>query len=183
MAAEELCQALRDAPPTPGYKGHVPCFRSIVGNTFDQTCRTSRQLARTPYHDAVSSEEWSTPRGVRAAGRALLRGKGGRIDLQDLHTRAEREAGLAMLLSAREKVLPLMVEDTRALRKKKAQAVKVSYEPPEESKPAARINPAAMEPAGTPSISAKYEVMRQEEHRLQRIHALRVREVPCAIGR
>merc|ERR1719454_1567603 len=81
-------------------------------------------MEKNPHADAMTSEAFTTPRSVRAAGRIVLRGKGPRVDLQDLHSATERDESLKIVMAARDKALPLMRQE----KPNKEKEMRLSYD-------------------------------------------------------
>lgn len=177
-SAERMSATLREAAPVPGFQGFVRFSRGGVGQSFDAQCRAARALP--PTSDAMTSEAWTKPQSFAAAGRCMLRGKGIRVDMQDMHTRDEVAFGLDALLSARSRQHP----ETRATGNQTDRANRpprvLGWDPGPKPK---ITNPAALGPAGQPSISAKLDGIRWEDYRKEKFAAIRNNEIPSAIRR
>merc|ERR1712060_749778 len=109
------------------------------------------------------------------------RGKGPRMDLQDLHTSEECAHGLAAMLSARDRAFAT-TSDPFA-RRGPRNTVSVTYQPPEPERKG-RVNPATLDVAGAPSICRKFDIIRKEEYAHERFAAVKIHHIkPSAIAR
>mmetsp|Transcript_12563 Transcript_12563/g.21816 ORF Transcript_12563/g.21816 Transcript_12563/m.21816 type:complete len:191 (-) Transcript_12563:155-727(-) len=166
---------LKEMPPTAGYQGFQRLSRGVIGQTFGEYCRTARELVKRPEADAMTSEAFTTPRSVRHAGRVVLRGRNPRMDLQELHTRQERENSLKQMLECRDRAKPLM----NCTQRRDDSKFHLSFQPAEPEK----IYPATMDPAGAPSICEKLDKLRLTNYYKERNRAIRENDIPSAIRR
>merc|ERR1719171_3316057 len=161
--AHEYAEKLWNAPPVPGYKGCVPHLKSgpILGETFNQSFLTARDMRANPHKTGAYTASWTTPRSMRAVSRMVLQGNDIRMDMQEFHSPRERREFTDELFARRSKVQSLTA--SRLQRKPDFQGAEhtVTFLPPEEP-PIDKVN---MRPAGPPSESKKLDVKRSIEHR------------------
>lgn len=153
-----------------------------AGQSFGTQCRMAREMQ--PESDAMTAQAWTTPRSIRAAGRVMIRGKGPRMDLQDLHSREELAHGTATMMSARDRhvVSTASASNTQMDRTWRSPVTprRLCADPGPDP---GRLNPAEMARAGQPSISSKLDMMREDDYRKERFLAIRDDDRPSAIRR
>lgn len=179
--AARFNEQLRSAAPPPGYAGFVAGTRGVAGQTFGSTCLSARETARRRGADLLSRESRMQSRGEMASDcRVLDGGRGLKQDLQPLH-----KQGASSDRIVRDKMTPRRALGSAMARvERKPPHPFPSYDPGGPRYPAlgARKNPAEMEPAGSPSICAKFDTIRTLEYQRDRFEAKRTHE-HCAVAR
>ncbi|CAE7616304.1 exgA [Symbiodinium microadriaticum] len=176
--ARDLSSRLQSMPPICKYKGFIPASRELCGETFTQQCLSARETPRTA-GGGTPFEAWAKT-GVGAAGRIVCQGKGLRVDLQEQHAAEQCRAGLATIMSARDKRAPFLLSGNRQPRN---QAIQLSYNPGSQR---TRADATCMEAAGAVSFCRRFDQFRQENYRRAIFEAIRNNEMsagrqpPCS---
>mmetsp|Transcript_59598 Transcript_59598/g.123608 ORF Transcript_59598/g.123608 Transcript_59598/m.123608 type:complete len:193 (-) Transcript_59598:119-697(-) len=167
--ARDLSSRLQSMPPICKYKGFIPASRELCGETFTQQCLSARETPRTA-GGGTPFEAWAKT-GVGAAGRIVCQGKGLRVDLQEQHAAEQCRAGLATIMSARDKRAPFLLSGNRQTRN---QAIQLSYNPGSQR---TRADATSMQAAGAVSFCRRFDQFRQENYRRAIFEAIRNNEM------
>mmetsp|Transcript_50284 Transcript_50284/g.148461 ORF Transcript_50284/g.148461 Transcript_50284/m.148461 type:complete len:212 (+) Transcript_50284:63-698(+) len=188
MAGDDLAartarfsEMLQDSPPVAGFTGHTRLSRGIHGVTHGDFSRAAKEMRKNPENEANSAEAFTNVNGIRNAGRVLLHGKGNRLDLQELLSREQCDKGLSMIMSARDSLPHFSPRTTNTTMR----VTNLSYDPgpspfagtPRGARSRRRVNLAELEPAGAPSLSWRADAVRKETYQMDRLAAMRGRDV------
>mmetsp|Transcript_77306 Transcript_77306/g.160772 ORF Transcript_77306/g.160772 Transcript_77306/m.160772 type:complete len:181 (-) Transcript_77306:26-568(-) len=166
---EALVTTLRTTQAIPGYRGHVPLSRNVVGCTFSDLVKTAQSLDGSK--ESIGNEAWMRTGTVQAASTIILRGNGQRMDLQELMSSTHNQQPWTMRPSPRK------TSEVSHAQRRTAPGHEVVKSSPR------RINPAELEAAGCHSVCTKMESWRREAYQQEKNHLIQNRETFAAILR